>query len=75
MDDDSIFSWGFDVLNDVVDYDAAIADTDDGAVLSTRPAEVKVKVKSYKRSSRRKKNTSRQSRKFKGRWIGGCKDR
>jgi hypothetical protein len=78
MDDYSIFSWGFDVLNDDdYDDDAAIADTVDGtaaavdivSALSTRPA-VEVKVKSYKRSSRRKKHTSRQSRKFKGRWIG-----
>lgn len=78
MDDYSIFSWGFDVLNDDdYDDDAAIADTVDGtaaavdiiSTLSTRPA-VEVKVKSYKRSSRRKKHTSRQSRKFKGRWIG-----
>jgi hypothetical protein len=77
MDDYSIFSWGFDVLNDDdYDDDAAIADTVDGtaaavdivSALSTRPA-VEVKVKSYKRSSRRKKHTSRQSRKFKGRWI------
>jgi len=76
MDDYSIFSWGFDVLNDDDYDDAAIADTVDGtaaavdivSALSTRPA-VEVKVKSYKRSSRRKKHTSRQSRKFKGRWI------
>ena len=66
MDDVSIFSWGdiaFDVLND--DDDAAVADTVD----STAAA---MKVKSYKRSSRRKKHTSRQSRKFKGRWVGRC---
>lgn len=78
MEDDSVFSWGdiaFDVVNDDGDddNDASIAGIVDGTAdavgigsdLSTCPEAVK--VKSYKRSSRRKKHTSRQSRKFKGR--------